>query len=73
MEGLQFLSNEQGEVTGVVVPIDRWREIESELETQYLLRSETMRKRLTEAMARTEGIPFDEALRRLGVDRSEFE
>jgi hypothetical protein len=38
--------NENGEPTAVIVPIELWREIESERETPYLLRSETMKARL---------------------------
>jgi hypothetical protein len=33
---IQFVSNEQGEPTAVIVPIELWREIESERETAYL-------------------------------------
>lgn len=36
-------------------------------ETAYLFRSEAMRRRLLEAKQRTEGIPFEEVRRRLGV------
>ena len=68
---LQFLSDASGELTGVLVPIAVWREISSELETRHLLKSETMRRRLLEAMGRSEGIPFDEVLSRLGVAESE--
>ncbi|HWE38730.1 MAG TPA: hypothetical protein VG406_19435, partial [Isosphaeraceae bacterium] len=56
---LLYLSNERGDVTGVVVPIDIWREISAELETHHLLKSEAMRRRLLGAMARTGGVPFD--------------
>ena len=34
---LQIVSNENGEPTGVIVPIELWREIEAERETAYLL------------------------------------
>lgn len=50
---LLYLSNERGDVTGVVVPIDVWREISEEIETRHLLKSEAMRRRLLGAMART--------------------
>ncbi len=66
-----YLSNEQGDVTGVVVPIDVWREISAELETHHLLKSEAMRRRLLGAMARAGGVPIDEAMNRLGLDESE--
>jgi PHD/YefM family antitoxin component YafN of YafNO toxin-antitoxin module len=51
----------------VIVPIDLWREIAAERETAYLLRSETMKRRLLESRARQEGIPFDEVRKKLGV------
>ncbi len=66
-EEVQIVSNEAGEQTAVIVPIDLWREIASDLETSYLLSSETMRKRLLAAMKRTEGIPMEEAFTKLGL------
>jgi antitoxin YefM len=49
------------------VPTDPVREIVSERETAYLLRSETMKRRLLEARERREGIPFDEVRKKLGI------
>lgn len=51
----------------MIVPIDLWREIESERETAYLLASDAMRKRLLEAKARTGGIALDDARQKLGI------
>jgi len=67
MEQVQYISDENKNVTGVIVPIDLWKEIQSEKETAYLLKSETMKRRLLEANNRKEGIPFDEACKKLGV------
>ena len=67
MDDIQYISDEEGTPTGVIVPIDLWREIASERETAYLLRSETMKRRLLEARERGEGIPFDEVRKKLGV------
>jgi PHD/YefM family antitoxin component YafN of YafNO toxin-antitoxin module len=64
---IQFVSDENGKPTGVLVPIDLWREIASERETAYLLKSEAMKRRLAEAKSRDEGIPFQDACDRLGV------
>jgi antitoxin YefM len=64
---IQYISDEEGNPTGVIVPIDLWREIASERETAYLLRSETMKQRLLAARGRREGIPFDEVRKKLGV------
>ena len=51
----------------VIVPIKLWRQIESERETAYLLRSAKMKERLLQAKSREEGIPFEEALEKLGI------
>ena len=68
MGGIQYISDEHNKITGVIVPIDLWREIQSEKETAYLLKSETMRKRLLKAKTRKdEAIPFDEACQKLGI------
>ena len=64
---IQYISDEHNRVTGVIVPISLWQEIQSEKETAYLLKSETMKKRLLRAKARKEGVPFDEARKELGV------
>lgn len=64
---VQYISDERGNVQGVIVPIELWREILSERETAYLLNSEAMKQRLLEAMDRKDGIPFEEALEKLGV------
>ena len=64
---IQFVTNDKGEETAVIVPIGLWRDIESERETSYLLSSPAMRRRLTEAMSRTEGISLENALEKLGI------
>ncbi|GKT09111.1 hypothetical protein [Desulforhabdus sp. TSK] len=66
MGEIQYISDENKKITGVIVPIELWREIQSEKETAYLLKSETMKKRLLDARNRKESIPFDEALEKLG-------
>jgi PHD/YefM family antitoxin component YafN of YafNO toxin-antitoxin module len=67
MTELQYVSDENGQPTAVIVPIELWREIESEKETAYLLKSENMKRRLLEARERQTGIPFEEALEKLGI------
>ncbi len=67
MTDIQYVSDESGEPTAVIVPIDLWREIESEKETAYLLKSENMKRRLVEAKERQTGIPFEEAREKLGI------
>ena len=67
MAQIQYISDENNNVTAVIVPIELWQELQSEKETAYLLKSETMKKRLLEAKNRKKGIPFDEACKKLGV------
>lgn len=64
---VQYVTDAEGNPTGVIVPIEVWREIESERETVYLLKSPAMREQLLAARARTEGIPLGDALAQLGI------
>lgn len=64
---IQYISDESGNPVGVIVPIELWREIESERETAYLLKSENMKRRLLEARERQDGIPLEEAVEKLGI------
>ena len=64
---LQYISNAAGQPVAVIVPIEVWHEIESERETAYLLKSDTMRRRLLEAKERTEGISIEDAREKLGI------
>lgn len=67
MGKIQYIADENNHITGVIVPIDLWHEIQSHKETAYLLKSEAMKKRLLDAKKRKKGIPFDEARKKLGV------
>lgn len=62
---IQIVSNEAGEATAVIVPIALWREIASERETAYLLRSDAMRQRLMAALERESGMPLEDAVAKL--------
>jgi antitoxin YefM len=64
---IQVVSNEAGEATAVIVPIALWREIASERETAYLLKSGNMRQRLLDALADKRGVSLDEAAAKLGL------
>ena len=54
MTDIQYISDAKGNPVGVIVPIEMWRQIESENETIYLTKSETVKKRLLEAKQRGE-------------------
>jgi hypothetical protein len=62
LEKVQYVSDQNGNLTGVFLPIEVWRDIEADI-----LQSDVMRERLLEARKRDEGIPFEEALEKLGV------
>jgi antitoxin YefM len=53
---VQYISDADGKPTGVLVPIELWREIAAERETAYLLQSDAMKRRLLEAMDRSTGV-----------------
>ena len=68
MQGnVQYVSDENGKPVSVIVPIDLWREIESERETAYLLKSEAMKRRLLAARDRQTGVPIEDALEKIGI------
>jgi PHD/YefM family antitoxin component YafN of YafNO toxin-antitoxin module len=64
---IQIVSNEAGEPTAVIVPIKLWREIASERETAYLLKSETMKQRLLAAARRQDGLSLEAVVEKLGI------
>ena len=67
MTDIQYISDANGNPVSVIVPIEIWHEIESEQETAYLTKSETMKKRLLEAKQRNAGISLEETLEKLGI------
>lgn len=67
MTQIQYVSDDVGNTISVIVPIELWREIESERETAYLLKSEKMKQRLLEAKKRKKGISLEEACEKLGI------
>ncbi len=54
-------------ITGVIVPIELWHELQSEKETAYLLKSDAMKKRLLAARKRDTGLSLQEASEKLGI------
>jgi len=66
-EEIQYVSDASGKAVAVIVPIELWREIESEKETAYLLKSEAMKRRLLEAKQRQQDLSLEEARERVGL------
>lgn len=64
---IQYVSDASGIPVGVIVPIELWHEIEAERETAYLLKSETMKRRLLEAKERQDGLSLEEVCEKLGI------
>jgi antitoxin YefM len=64
---IRYVSDAAGNRVAVIVPIDLWREIESERETAYLLKSEAMKHRLLAAKGRQEGISLEDARAQVGI------
>ena len=64
---VQYISDADGKPLAVIVPIELWHEIESEQETAYLLKSDAMKRRLSEATKRQEGISLEAAREKLGI------
>jgi antitoxin YefM len=64
---IQIVTSESGEPTAVIVPIELWREIESERETAYLLKSSSMKDRLLQAAQRDAGLSLEAAVEKLGI------
>ena len=67
LAGITYVSESAGKTAGLIAPTELWREIESERETAYLLKSETMKRRLLEAKVQQGGVSLEEARAELGV------
>ena len=72
---LQYVTDDTGNPTAVVLPIDEWDALLTKInalepardDTKYLLGSETMKKRLLEAKARRGGKTWEEVKDGLGL------
>lgn len=64
---LQYVADANGNAIGVIVPIDFWREIESERETAHLLKSDAMKQRLLAALNRTGSLLLEDARAQVGI------
>ena len=65
---IQFVTDEAGQPTAVIVPIALWKQIASERETAYLLKSENMRRRLLASLQQTTGgVLLEDAVAKLDL------
>ncbi len=67
MSEVQYITDDLNNITGVIVPIDLWHELQSEKETAYLLKSDAMKERLLAAKKRDGGTSLEETCEKLGV------
>ncbi len=67
LSDLKYISDDQGELIAVIFPIEVWEELTGGDETDYLLKSETMKKRLLAAKNRQIGISLEEACEKLRI------
>lgn len=67
MGEVQYISDAHNNITGVIVPIDLWHDLQAEKETAYLLKSEAMKERLLTARKRDKGVSLEEACEKLGI------
>src|SRR5690625_7833212 len=70
---LQFLSDHEGSVQSVVVPIDLWHQLNARVETFYISQNAVWYARVREAMTRGTGISFDEGRREIEYAAAGFE
>jgi hypothetical protein len=64
---IQYVSDDSGSTVSVIIPIALWQEIQSERETAYLLKSETMKQRLLAAKDRQTGMSLESVCEKLGI------
>ena len=67
-QNVRYVSDDNGKITDVIVPINLWREIGSgQDETEYLLSSEPMKNRLLESIRRNENLSLEDTRARVGL------
>lgn len=64
---LQYITDSKGKQIAVVLPIEFWEKIFPQDETDYLASSKEMKKRILEAMQRTDGISYKDVCEKLGI------
>lgn len=64
---IKYISDENGNRTAVMIPIELCHEMRSEKETEYLLQNEAMKQRLLGAKSRQQGISLKVVYEKLGI------
>ncbi len=64
---VQYINDSSGKPVAVVLPIEFWRSLFPEDETDRILSSKIMKKRLLEAMQRNDGYSIEDVHEKLGI------
>lgn len=70
---ISYVSDAQGKPSAVIVPIDVWERIRAEIGIEADWPGPVMRQRILDSINSNERIPFDEAIKRLGMTREDFD
>lgn len=67
-QNVRYVSDDRGDITDVIIPIDLWRTIAIDQDqTKYLLFSKVMKNRLLGSIRRNESFSLEEARARVGL------
>jgi PHD/YefM family antitoxin component YafN of YafNO toxin-antitoxin module len=64
---IQYITDSDGVINSVVIPVEIWDKIKYLDETEYLLHSKNNEKRLMEALNRDNYIPKEVVYERFGI------
>ena len=64
---IQYVTDNDGNIKNVILPIEYWRRINSDDETEYLLGNQANKDRLLEALTRETSLTKEEVYERIGL------
>ena len=64
---VQYITDNDGLIKNVILPIDFWNRINCEDETEYLLKSQVNKDRLLESLNRNYALSKEEVYARIGI------
>ncbi len=64
---VQYITDNDGLIKKVILPIDFWNKINCEDETEYLLKSQVNKVRLLESLNRNYSLSKEEVYARIGI------
>ncbi len=63
----KYITDSKGNINSIVLPIEYWKRINCDDETEFLLQNEANKSRLMESINRKDYIPQKDAYERLGI------